>query len=794
MYMEPKKQEGKGFYIVMAIVYLFTCLLACHVSMAMNPVKTSLDTSPGRVSISQENKSTSNLVEAISIGMQTFQKNPVGIFPWRMAYFKSIGLITVIMGLFVLWSKFKKEANAQTMHKNQNGSSEWNTNFKKFEKDFGTPWVDREELDDPNILLSKNLKLGMDIQAIENKRNLNCMVIGGSGTGKSFRVIKPNIMQMNCSTITTDPSGELLECCGKALVEHGVRVKVFSTSDMIHSNCYNPFDYVYDENGKVDEAKVSTLIYLFLKNANGAKEKSGGDPFWEKSAKALLSAIAYYMLENESVPKESINFNNMLKMIQLGKVNEESSSSKSALDKLMDEEERLAKANGRTSKAISNYKTFKLAPPKTANSILITCAVDLQLFDNVNVQYLTRTDTKEDTNNIHLEKICAEKTALFINIPQANGTFQFLVAMLYSQLFDVLYTTGEKISPNKYMIVNKHKVPLITFINSKEEAEKELELLKTAVIEKRTTKRGADFFQIKNGKKVLREVMSEKYAKQIIVQAQEAVVKNQKIELPFLIRCLMDEFANIGEIPDFPQKLATMRKYGISCTIVLQNVSQLKEKYDKGYEGVIGNCDSLIFLGSKENDTCKYISEMLGKATIVVRNTGRSLSSKGGNTSQNYNHSARDLMDAAEVAKMDNKKSIVIVRGLQPFYDDKYDFFSHPNFKGTGDADPNNKVKKDFMDVYFNSVPFEKKNKTSGKKKINQTLPVEMKRINTKEDLLETIGSKTDAEFLERTCSTPPVSLPKPKAKIMKSKGEMDTSTDTSPKPSDDSNTFVFGA
>ena len=167
-----------------------------------------------------------------------------------------------MLKLFVLWSKFKKEANAQTMHKNQNGSSEWNTNFKKFEKDFGTPWVDKEELDDPNILLSKNLKLGMDIKAIENKRNLNCMVIGGSGTGKSFRVIKPNIMQMNCSTITTDPSGELLECCGKALVEHGVRVKVFSTSDMIHSNCYNPFDYVYDENGKVDEAKVK----LYLRN------------------------------------------------------------------------------------------------------------------------------------------------------------------------------------------------------------------------------------------------------------------------------------------------------------------------------------------------------------------------------------------------------------------------------------------------------------------------------------------------------------------------------------------------
>lgn len=786
--MEPKKKQDKGIYVFIVIMYLFVLLISLHTVKYMNPVVEK--TASGFLAVKQ-GETADNFFEALIMAMQNMPKAPFDILPFRMAYLGASALVTVLFVLMAAYMTFNGERKKDVLNKNQNGSSEWNTDFKKYKENFETKWENKEETDDPNVILSKNLSLGMRIKELDNQRNTNVMVVGGSGTGKSFRVIKPNVMQMNSSTIITDPSGEILECCGKSLIKNGTTVKVFSTSDMIHSNCYNPFDYVYDENGKVDEAKVSTLIYLFLKNANGAKEKSG-DPFWEKSAKALLSAIAYYMLDNEGYPKENINFSNVLMFIQKGKVDEESSSSKSGLDLLMDEEEKMAKDTGRISRAVSNYKTFKLAPPKTANSILITCAVDLQLFDTENVKYLTRTDMEEDTNNIHLDKIGDEKTALFINIPQANGTFDFLVAMLYSQLFDTLYTRGEKISPNKWLIENEYGEPLLTMLDSKEQAEEMLQKLKEATVEKRTTKRGADWYQIKSGKKVIREVMSEDYAKKIIQHAKNAKVKQGKIKLPFFVRCLMDEFANIGEIPDFTKKLATMRKYGISCMIVLQSTSQLKAKYKDDWEGIVGNCDTFIFLGSKELETCKYVSGLLGKATIVVRNNGRSLSSKGGNTSQNFSHTARDLMDPAEVSKLDNKKCIIMIRGLQPFLDDKYSFLEHPRFKETGDADNENKVKKDFMEVYFNSVPVKKKGKTNKKgvrSKIVQNIPIESKRINSKQDLLETIGSKTDEEFLEKISSTPTISVPKPKAQVIKT----DTAN-TAPKPTDESLTFEFGS
>lgn len=789
--MEPKKKDKKPFIICMSLVFLLICYFSLHLGRAMTPQEITTTGNHISIGVTNNSQSSNNFLEAATIAIDKMSSDPLGFLPIAPISFTYIGVFTVIFGLMIAYSVFRKEATSQTMNKDQNGSSKWNDDIKGYNSRFTTEWKNKLEVPDPNIILSKNVKLGMKIKSVDDQRNLNCVIIGGSGTGKSFREIKPNIMQKNSSVIVTDPSGELLECCGKPLMDSGVRVKVFSTSDMVHSNCYNPFDYVYDENGNVDETKVSTMIYLFLKNANGAKEKSG-DPFWEKSAKALLSAIAYYLLESKTVEKDQINFNTVLKMIQAGKVNEESSSSKSPLDKIMEEEEKAAKQEGRISKAVSNYKTFKLATGKTANSILITCAVDLQLFDTESVKNLTKTDIEEDSNNLHLENIGNEQTALFINIPQANGTYNFLVAMMYSQMFDALYTKGEKINKHKWMIKNKYGIPLFTFLDNEESAKQLLSDLADAEVHKRITKRGAEFYQIKIGKKVIREVMSEKYAYKILNEINEAYVeKHNKEQLPFHIRCLMDEWANIGEVPEFPEKLATMRKYNISCTIVLQNIAQVKKKYDKEWEGIMGNCDSLVFLGSKENETCKYIADMLGKATIIIKNTGRSLSSKGGNSSQNYNHSARDLMDAAEVARMPGNKCIVIIRGLFPFYDEKYNFLEHPEFKSTGDANPNNKFGLDILDTYFNNSPLKKnplaKKTKNMKNKIQQTLVVEEKEIKTKQDLLETVGSKTEVEFLERVSSTPHTSIPKTNT-VIKTKP-----VSSGVKPTDESEVFFFG-
>lgn len=798
--MEAKKKD-LSIFVLAGILTIFAIYLSLHMGSALHGTPT--ETAQGTISIggSVSTGRASNYMEAFQMAIETMASAPFSCFPPRAESIPVLLVLLGIVGTITAVSYFRGEMRAEVMTKNTNGSAKWCTDYKNYNKDFTTPWEDKEHTPDLNIILSENVKLGMSIQKVDNQRNLNCAIVGGAGTGKSFREIKPNIMQANCSMVVTDPSGELFTCCAKALIKKGYKVKIFSTSDMVHSNCYNPFDYVYDENGEIDEVKVSTLIYLFLKNATECKEKSSGDPFWEKSAKALLTALAYYMLENESMAKENINFTTALKLVQAGKVSEDSCSSESTLDKLMDEEYKMAGQNGRVSRAMSNYKTFKLAPSRTANSILISCAVDLQLFDNVKVQNLTRTDLEEDFNNVHLDQIGDEKTALFINIPQANGTFNFLVAMLYSQLFESLFTKGEKLVKKRWLIKDKWGEPLFTMLSDKETAEAIVNDREKLTVYERSTKRDGKIYQIRNGRKILREVMNENYAKSVIDRLSEAVVeKGYKEKLPFPIRCLMDEFANIGEVPEFTQLLATMRKYNISCTIVLQNIAQLKKMYEKEWEGVLGNCDSKVFLGSSENETCKYFSDLLGKGTIVVRDRGRSFSSKGGNSSQNYKHTARELMTPAELATMSGKKCIVIVRGIDPFMDNKYNFLKHPNYHMTGDANKENEANEEFLDTYYNNTPYSKKvpKKKTPSRKVTQLLKVESKPINSKEELLEAMSSKTEAEFMEKISSSPTITIPKgkvkeetpeEKTKLLK---EKPASSSTSPKITDESSIFEF--
>lgn len=543
--MEPKKKDPKHIIIMASIFAVIATFVCLHIGYCMNTGVEVKGTLSGNISGGTTIVKL-DFFNALMKGLErAFDLNTAfNFFPISI---NSIGIILFawfLIACIAAISYFREQIRSEVMTKNQHGSSKWTTNYKAYNEKFTTHWADKNNSPDPNVILSENVKLGTFIKDVNNQRNLNTAIVGGSGSGKTFREVKPNIMQLNTSFVVTDPSGDILESVGKGLIESGYKLKLFSTSDMPHSNCYNPFDYVYDETGAVDETKVSTLIYLFLRNANGAKEKSSGDPFWEKSAKALLAAIAYYMLENEGVSKESINFTTMLKMIQSGKVSEESSTSQSALDKLMEEEKIMAEKHGRISKAVSNYNTFKLATGKTANSILITCAVDLQLFDNKQVQDLTKTDIQDPSNNINFDMIGDEKTALFINIPQANGTFNFLVAMMYSQLFDTIYTKGEKIYPNKYIIKNQYGEPLFTMLNSEEDAKNIIESRNYLTIEERVNKRGAKFYQIKNGRKVLREMMSKPHAEKVVAELSDAKVERGKKTMPIHIRCILDEFAN----------------------------------------------------------------------------------------------------------------------------------------------------------------------------------------------------------------------------------------------------------
>lgn len=725
--MPLKESKLKTYVLIGGLMYVFLFYFSLHMGHAvyLNEVASKVNDTSSTIQFGtysntaavQPAKESINWLVIAMDALINMSEAPFDIWPLSIKFLIPALFFFVCIAFGIGWILAVGETKRQDAPGKEHGSAKWNLDYTNYYKQFVEPYDPKKDPFDPNMPFSSRVMLNLNNK--KTNRNANVFVVGGPGTGKSFRVIKPSLMQMNCSTITTDPSGELMQCCGKPLHDHGIKLKLFSTSDMKHSNCYNPFDYIFDENGEVDESKVSTMINLFLENASGSSAKSKGDPFWDKSARALMAALAYYMLESPMTNQvrkgkryaPDINFCTMLKLVQSGKVSEQSETSQSALDKLMEEHRALMKANGKESKALSNYDTFKLAPGKTANSILITVAVDLQMFNNEDVRNLTRHDYDDEENNLQLDKIGDEQTALFINIPQANTTFNFLVSMLYAQMFDALYTKAEKICPKKWMLVDQYNRPVITMLNSEDEAKQLLEDLKTATVKEYKTPRDASRFQIVIGNRIIQEKPTRETAQAVIDNIANYKVQKGDLRLPWHIRCLMDEFANIGSVPMFSEKLTTMRKYEISCTIVVQNIAQIKEKYDKLYESIIGGCDTIVFLGSSENETCKYISDTLGETTVRTRNTSLSRGQKGG-SSESFGTTKRMLMTPEEVKNLDNKYCIVIIRGLHPFRDLKYDFSKHPHFKETGNANRENELSEDFIEKYFNTKPIRKKKVT----------------------------------------------------------------------------------
>jgi type IV secretory pathway TraG/TraD family ATPase VirD4 len=640
--------------------------------------------------------------EAIIGGLMNAMEKPLDLFPVGHYFLAPMGIFSVIALIIAAYILSKRDLERQDAAGIEEGSSNWNDDISSFKKYYEAQYVQSMPFD-PNAVLAKGLKINMDNKSIN--KNLNMLVIGPPGSGKSFRFIKPNMAQMNTSCIVTDPKGELFLCMAKALIKKGITVKLFSTADMKNSNCYNPFDYVYDENGHVDEDKVSTMIYLYLKNANEAKEKSSQDPFWEKSAKAFLAALIYYILESDIIRPEDRNFYTVLKLTQMGKVDEDGGSSQSKLDLLMEAHRASMQAKGIESKAMTNYDTFKLAPGKTANSILITCAVDLQLFDNINVRNLTRTDYQNDRNNVHLERLGDQQTYLFINIPAANGTFDFLVALMYSQMFETLYAKTQKTYPKKYLVMDEFNHPVVTMLDSEDDAKRAIEVIKQGKLTKVTTVSGAVYYQIKDGKRVLLENINRDIVDEIIKNADKLTVKRGGIRLPWHVRCLMDEFANITEIPNFSKLLSTMRSFEMSCVIVIQAVAQLKDRYDKRWEEIAGDCDTMICLGCNDNETAEYVSKRLGPTTIRVKSI--SVSKKNG-VSESYSPKKRPLLEASEVQNINKHRKnrcIVKIADTDPFLIDKANFLKHPNFKLTGDADESNIMSEEESKIYFCTEP-----------------------------------------------------------------------------------------
>ena len=473
---------------------------------------------------------------------------------------------------------------------------------------------------DNNIIFTNDVKMSLNTR--QTRKNLNVMVIGGSGSGKSRFYVKPNLMQANTSYVCTDPKGELLRSTGKMLESYGYKIKVFNLIDMAHSHNYNPFNYIYDVDGNYSATAVIKMVNVLMKNTS--KEGGGGDQFWDDSTKALLAALCFYLVECED--KSMQNFSEVMKLLKKAEVKEGSDDYQSDLDLIFDALEfpekyqteeaehneqfknlnlidiaKSAKPANRYM-CLKYYKDFKKAAGDTAKSILISTAVRLQAFNIPEVMDLTCCD------NIHLEMIGDEKTVMYIIIPSSDDTFNFLAAMMYTQLFDVLY----------------------------------------------------DRANFKHGGR-----------------------------LPFHVRCLLDEFANVGTIPRFEELLATMRSMEISANVIIQNLSQLKKMYKDSWENVLGNCDSLLFLGGQEPTTLEHVSKTLGKETIDTRSHNRTRG-KNGSTSENDGILGRELMTVDELKVMKDNECILFVRGIYPFFCDKFVIEKHPNYKLLEDSNKDN--------------------------------------------------------------------------------------------------------
>lgn len=585
-------------------------------------------------------------------------------FTFNVFSLKYIGVATLIFLFFLFYQYYDYVRHARDPK--PKGEAKWEENMKTYNEKY----VDTKNPFN-NIILTQNVKLSMN--SFQTKRNCNVLVVGGSGSGKTRFMIKPNIMQANCSFVITDPKGEILQSEGEMLRQNGYKIKVFNLVDMIHSNSYNPFNYIRDDNG------VLMMINCLIKNTNNG-QKGGGDPFWEKSETALLQALVFYLMKKKGIPDDCKNFTNVMRLLRAAEINEDDPNSSSPLDQLF----QTLEAEDPNSIAVRQYQTFKMGAGKTLKSILISCGVRLTTFNLESIEHLTMSD------DLDLKSMGDEKTALFVIIPAADDTYNFLVSMMYSQLFETLYYRAENECPYEYYIKNGSDVLAIARKNpkgdsyTKNDAEKLLSALKRAVPKKKRIK-GSDKekYIIKVGSFV-KEFDSKELYEKYKSQLEKAEIIKGSIRLPYPVRFLLDEFANIGTIPDFTKKLATMRQYEISCTIILQNLAQIKTMYKDDWESIVGNCDSFLFLGGQEFSTLEYISKLLGKTTVTSRSRSMAVGKGGGN--QSYGNEGKDLMSTDQMATMPKDECICIINGMHPFYGKKYDITKHPNFDKTGDS------------------------------------------------------------------------------------------------------------
>ncbi len=488
----------------------------------------------------------------------------------------------LIGGAFRLIMYIRAKNAKKFRHGREYGSARWGTQ------------ADIEPFKDPtfknNVILTATESLTMESRpkAPKYARNKNVLCVGGSGSGKTRFFIKPNLLQMHSSYVVTDPKGQLIGETGKALYKNGYDIKVFNTINFKKSMHYNPFMYIHSEKD------ILKLVTALISNTKG--EGNGNDPFWEKAETLFYTALIGYIYYE--APTEEKNFATMIEFINAFEVREDDEDFKNAVDRMFD---RLKKKDPNHF-AVRQYAKFKLAAGKTAKSILVSCGARLAPFDIAELREITSYDELE------LDTLGDKKTALFLIMSDNDPTFNFLIAMVYTQLFNLLCEKADDVYHGR---------------------------------------------------------------------------------LPIHVRCLIDEAANIGQIPNLEKLVATIRSREISACLVLQTRSQLKAIYKDHADTIVGNMDSQLFLGGSEPTTLKDLSAALGKETIDTYNTGETRG-RDENHSLNYNKLGKDLMSVDEIAVMDGNKCILQLRGVRPFMSDKYDLTKHPNYHLTPDADERN--------------------------------------------------------------------------------------------------------
>lgn len=548
---------------------------------------------------------------------------------------------------------------------------------------------------DNNMLFGvyKGEYLGLSLNNKKVNRSANVLVIGGTGTGKTFKYIKPNILQENCSMIITDPSGDIFRSFAPYLLSRGYNVYLFNASDFTMSNHYNPLVNVYDSNGNISETKVDILVDLYMKNAKAGKESGGSDPFWDKSEKAFLTALIYYVLENDDIPRKDKCFSTILEKVQMAKVDDDSEE-ESPLTQEMNNWFAKMDAAGRKYKAKMYYDTFLIAPQKTANTILITTAVDLQIFSTKEVDFITREDEDHREMNIDIDKIATQQSYLFLGIPQSHQAYNFLIAMLYSQLYGRLYELGERGLRGKWHIGYRLGTPVFDYFDSREEAIDFYENITKDNIISSDYINGTQIYNIMYNNKVYKTSVLKEPLEKFIDDIEKMYIwagddfAGGDPSLPIHVNFLLDEFKNIGEIPNFLTILSTSRKYRIGSHVVIQDIGQLKTMYKDGeHETVLANVDTTIFLGSILGEDKEQIQKMLGKTTIRQKST----SSSNSGLSTSYTPTEVDLMSIDEIGAINDPQQnrddeIVIIRDCTPFVCQKLNLTKHRRWKNVCDV------------------------------------------------------------------------------------------------------------